>query len=67
VDGVTGFQLDTVEEMMQALGKLIADRSLREQMGAAARKHVAQFDWDLVSRQWQNAYLEIAAAKQGKH
>jgi glycosyltransferase involved in cell wall biosynthesis len=67
VDEVTGFQVSTVEEMMQALGKLIADRSLREQMGAAARKHVAQFDWDLVSRQWQNAYLEIAAAKQGKH
>jgi glycosyltransferase involved in cell wall biosynthesis len=67
LDRVTGFQVSTVEGMMQALGKLIADRSLREQMGAAARKHVAQFDWDLLSRQWQNAYLEIAAAKQGKH
>ena len=66
VDGVTGFQVGTAEEMMQALGKLIADQSFREQMGAAARKHVAQFDWDLVSRQWQNAYLEIAALK-GKH
>jgi glycosyltransferase involved in cell wall biosynthesis len=63
VDGVTGFQVGTAEEMMHALNQLIANRSLREQMGAAARKHVVQFDWDLVSRRWQNAYLEIAAAK----
>ncbi len=61
VDGVTGFQVETVEEMMQALDRLIADRSLREQMGTGARKHVEKFDWDLVGRQWQNAYLEIAA------
>jgi glycosyltransferase involved in cell wall biosynthesis len=60
IDGVTGFQVGTVEEMMAALAKLIADRSLRERMGAAARKHIEQFDWDVVSRSWESAYLEIA-------
>jgi glycosyltransferase involved in cell wall biosynthesis len=49
--------------MLQALGKLIADCSLREQMGTAARKHMETFDWDVVSRQWQNAYHEIAAGQ----
>jgi glycosyltransferase involved in cell wall biosynthesis len=44
------------------LGKLIDDRPLRERMGAAARKHMEKFDWNVVSRQWQSAYLEIAAA-----
>jgi glycosyltransferase involved in cell wall biosynthesis len=63
IHGVTGFQVATIEEMMQALAKLIADRFLRRQMGAAARKHMTSFDWDLVSRQWQDAYLEIAAAR----
>jgi len=63
IDGVTGFQVGTVEEMMRALGKLIDDRSLRERMGAAARKHIEKFDWDVVSRQWQNAYLEIATGQ----
>ncbi len=63
VDGITGFQVGTIEEMMQALGRLIGDRSLRERMGAAARKHMEKFEWDVVSRQWQNAYLEIAAAQ----
>jgi glycosyltransferase involved in cell wall biosynthesis len=63
VDGVTGFQVATPDEMMQRLGRLISDSSLREQMGHAARQHVLQFDWNLVSRLWQNAYLEIAAAR----
>jgi len=62
IDGITGFQVGTLQEMMQALGKLIADASLRAQMGTAARKHMERFDWDLVARQWQNAYLEIATA-----
>ncbi len=63
VDGSTGFQVATPDEMMQRLGQLISDSSLREQMGHAARQHVSQFDWNLVSRMWQNAYLEIAGAR----
>lgn len=63
VDGVTGFQVRTIEEMMQALKKLITDGPLRERMGTAARVHMKKFDWDVVSRQWQNAYLEIAAGE----
>lgn len=60
IDGVTGFQVGTVEEMMAALAKLIADRPLRERMGAAGRKHVEPFDWDVVGGSWESAYLEIA-------
>lgn len=60
VHGSTGFQVATVEEMMQAVGRFIFDRSLRGSMGAAAREHMEEFDWDRVSRVWQNAYLEIA-------
>lgn len=63
IDGVTGYQVATVEEMMQALGNLIADRALRESMGAAARKLVESFDWDVVSKLWQDAYLDIAAGR----
>jgi glycosyltransferase involved in cell wall biosynthesis len=62
MDGVTGFQVATVEEMMERLGQLIADPGLRYAMGEAARQHAAKFDWDLIARQWQEAYLSIAAA-----
>ncbi len=63
VDGKTGYQVNTIDEMMHALDKLIGDRSLRRQLGAAAREHVQQFDWDRVARLWQNAYLEIASGR----
>ena len=63
VDEITGFQVATPDQMMQRLGQLIADSSLREQMGQAARQHVLQFDWNLVSKLWQDAYLAIAAAR----
>lgn len=61
VDGITGFQVGTFEEILQALGRLIADRELRVRMGDAARKHVQNFDWQVVARKWQDAYLEIAS------
>lgn len=63
LDGVTGFQVATTEEMMQALDRLINDPLRRQRMGEAARKHVEAFDWDLVSLKWQSAYLDIAASQ----
>jgi glycosyltransferase involved in cell wall biosynthesis len=63
VDGVTGFQVATPEGMMQVLAKLIADPGLRQRMGTAGREHTTSFDWDLVSRQWQSAYLDIAGSR----
>ena len=63
IDGVTGFQIANDEEMMQVLGRLISDPCLREGMGKKAREHVQQFAWDTVARQWQKAYLEIAASQ----
>jgi glycosyltransferase involved in cell wall biosynthesis len=65
VDGVTGFQVSTPEEMMGALGRFIADSALRKRMGAAAREHIQKFDWNLVAPKWQSAYLEIAGSHRG--
>lgn len=59
--GVTGFQVESLDEMIKSLGDLIADASLRQRMGMEGRKHVQQFDWDVVAKVWANAYLEIAA------
>jgi glycosyltransferase involved in cell wall biosynthesis len=62
LDGVTGFQVATVEEMTERLAQLINDATLRHAMGQAARQHAERFDWDIVARQWEEAYLSIAAA-----
>jgi glycosyltransferase involved in cell wall biosynthesis len=61
-DGVTGFQVNAVDEMIEKLGVLIEDAQLRESMGSAGRKLTEKFDWDMVALLWQDAYLKIASA-----
>ena len=58
--GITGFQVSSFDEMVRSLGELIKDPSLRHRMGVDARKHVQKFDWDVVAKSWEDAYLEIA-------
>jgi glycosyltransferase involved in cell wall biosynthesis len=60
IQGVTGFQVGTTDELWLRLGQLIQDSTLRETMGMAARKHAENFDWDRVSKQWEDAYYRIA-------
>jgi glycosyltransferase involved in cell wall biosynthesis len=63
IHGETGFQVQTFEELKQTLATLIADGALRDRMGAAARRLAGSFDWNLVIKKWQDAYLEIATAR----
>ena len=51
-DGVTGFQVQTFEQMVDRLQLLIQDADLRHRMSAAATSHAKQFDWDHVAAQW---------------
>ena len=60
VDGVTGFQVNTAEEMFQRVGELIQNADLRDTMGRAARRHAAKFDWDVIAKHWEEAYLAAA-------
>jgi glycosyltransferase involved in cell wall biosynthesis len=60
VDGLTGFQVSTPEEMIDKLGLLLDDPALRTRMGRAARQHAERFSWNTVSRRWEQAYLDIA-------
>ena len=62
VDGVTGYQVRTFDEMLERLKLLIENRALRLEMGEAAVEHARQFDWDIVVRQWQDVFEEVALA-----
>lgn len=57
VDGVTGFQVRTEGEMLDALYRLIRDKALRLKMGAAAVEHSKQFDWNKITRKWEAIFL----------
>jgi glycosyltransferase involved in cell wall biosynthesis len=69
VDGVTGFQVKTFEEMLDRLRQLIENRDLRLSMGAAGLQYVKKFDWKVIVKQWEgvfeNAIKRSKGAKSG--
>jgi glycosyltransferase involved in cell wall biosynthesis len=61
--GVTGFQANSEEELYSFLKLLLARPELRSQMGRAGREHSQKFDWDPITRDWENAFIEASSAK----
>src|ERR1700676_2480060 len=55
-DGVTGFQVETFEQMLDRLELLIQDSDLRRRMSVAATSYAKQFDWDHVAAQWEATF-----------
>jgi glycosyltransferase involved in cell wall biosynthesis len=53
VDEVTGLLVSTVDQMSEALSRLIRQPDLTAQMSSAAIKHAEKFDWDRITEQWQ--------------
>lgn len=64
VDGVTGLivPVDDAGAMVAAVERLVSDRRLRDQMGAAARTHcVEQFSIAAISRRWIEVFERVTA------
>jgi glycosyltransferase involved in cell wall biosynthesis len=63
VDGVTGLLADSDEELSLALDRLIADAELRGQMSAAAVRHAQAFEWDTITRQWEQIFEQAITSR----
>jgi glycosyltransferase involved in cell wall biosynthesis len=63
VDGITGFLAETEDELSDALDKLIRDPGLRLKMGDAAVAHAARFDWDVITKNWADAFKKVVAQR----
>lgn len=62
-DGVTGFHASTPDEAAALLRALVADRELRERVGAAAREHVAaERRIEVMAEQWRAAISAVVAS-----
>jgi len=59
VDGVTGFLVKTEKQWRDRIRELVADRDLRETMGAKARELAAQHTIEGNWHRWADAYEEI--------
>jgi len=60
IHGKTGYLAAQPEEFFQYLETLLGNFELRRDMGQAGRLHAGKFDWHLVTRQWEDAFVRIA-------
>lgn len=66
VHGRTGFLADSDVELSHALDCLIAEPGLRRSFSAAAVRHVEQFDWDRITKQWVTIFEQATAERAGR-
>jgi glycosyltransferase involved in cell wall biosynthesis len=63
VDGETGHLVKSECEISEKLSLMLSDRDLRLKMSAAAARHALQFDWNKVTRDWENAFVEAVSKR----
>jgi len=59
LDGQTGYLVASDEELYARLEQLLHDPALRQRLGAAGRAHSQEFDWDGITRQWEEIFLRL--------
>ena len=63
VDGETGYLVGSDEELFVRLQELLANHELRRRLGEAGRRHSLHFDWDLITRRWEDIFLDLESRK----
>jgi glycosyltransferase involved in cell wall biosynthesis len=63
IDGETGYLVASDAEIFLRLGELLASASLRRTFGAAGRRHSESFDWDIITRRWEEIFSGLTAQK----
>jgi glycosyltransferase involved in cell wall biosynthesis len=66
VDGATGYLGSSDDELLDHLKSLAGNPELRRDMGHAARAHSERFDWDLITRRWEEIFLRLAPQRRRK-
>lgn len=62
----TGLLAASDDELQTHLDLLISDRQLRHAMSGEAVKHTQQFEWDTITRQWEEAFVEAVAGRRAR-
>src|ERR1700722_12538998 len=63
IDGKTGFLAESDEDLGRSLDTLIKRPELRISMGHAAAMHSQKFDWDEITVQWQDAFVDAVTKR----
>lgn len=59
IHGETGLLARDDDEVLDHLGQLLASKELRQRLGRRGRSHIAKFDWDLITKQWEEVFLRF--------
>ena len=60
VHGLTGALVEDLDEMASEVSRLLADRALRDEMGAHARDYADQFTWHSTVSYWEDLLDHVA-------
>jgi glycosyltransferase involved in cell wall biosynthesis len=60
INDETGYLVAGDEELFARLKDLISSPTLRSTLGRASRAHAEKFDWDPITRQWEDIFLRLA-------
>ncbi len=63
LNGKTGYLVASEEELFARLAELLACPEQRSRLGIAGRKHIQSFAWDIITRRWEDVFLQLAAQK----
>lgn len=63
IDGRSGFLAADDDELIAKLELLIRDPQLRCEMGKAAAIHSQRFDWGAITREWEQAFIDVVASR----
>lgn len=63
VNGETGLLGGSDDELLEQLGRLLANSGLRRAMGRASRALSERFDWDPITRRWEEVFVRVAGRR----
>jgi len=61
LDGATGYLVSSDHELFARLEQLLDRPALRRSLGTAGRKHSEHFDWDIITRRWEEIFHRMSS------
>ncbi len=65
VNGETGYLVTSDDEVFVRLQELLSHPEQCRRFGQAGRKHSESFDWDIITRRWEEVFLDLMARRKG--
>ena len=63
LDGKSGYLVGSDEELFVRLEELLSSPERRRAYGEVGRKHILQYDWDLITPRWKEIFLSLTRAE----